>query len=84
MINVAGEGFSGWLNQTFDFVATGSSEVLSFLAAGTPAGVPPFALLANVSVTVAPEPAGITVMLSGIAGLMGFAWVRRWRIRGIR
>jgi hypothetical protein len=77
VINVPGEGFSGWMNTAFSYVATSSSEVLSFLAAGTPNGVPPFALLTNVSVTVAPEPAGITVLLSGIAGLMGLARYRR-------
>lgn len=71
IINVADHGFSGWLNQTFNFVASSSSEVLSFLAAGTPAGVPPFALLANVSVTKVPEPASAALMLSAIAGLAG-------------
>jgi hypothetical protein len=74
--NLPSEGFSGWMNQTFDFVATSSSEVLSFLATGGPAGVPPFALLANVSMTVAPEPSGIAVLASGIAGLMALAWYR--------
>ena len=64
-------GFTGWMDQTFDFVATSSSEVLSFLANGTPAGVPPFALLANVSMTQVPEPGSLMVLLSGITGLIG-------------
>jgi hypothetical protein len=52
--------FSGWMQQTFDFTATNSSEVLSFLATGTPNGEPPFSLLADVSMQVAvPEPSQI-------------------------
>jgi PEP-CTERM motif len=70
-------GFSGWMDQTFDFVATAPSEVLSFLANGTPAGVPPFALLANVSMTQVPEPASLTVMAAGLAGLIVAARRRR-------
>jgi hypothetical protein len=70
-------GFAGWMDQTFDFVATAPSEVLSFLANGTPAGVPPFALLANVSMTQVPEPASLTVMAAGLAGLITAARRRR-------
>jgi hypothetical protein len=70
-------GFTGWMNQTFDFVATSSSEVLSFLANGSPAGVPPFALLANVSMTQVPEPASVLVMFTGLAGLIAAGWRRR-------
>jgi hypothetical protein len=76
VVNLPSEGFSGWMNQTFDFVATNTSEVLSFLASGGPAGVPPFALLANVSLTQVPEPSGLPVMLTGLAALVGLAWYR--------
>jgi hypothetical protein len=76
IVNNASRGFTGWMDQTFDFVATGPSDVLSFLANGTPAGVPPFALLANVSMTQVPEPASLTVLLSGITGLIGLGWRR--------
>lgn len=68
VVNVASHGFSGWMNQTFTYVATGSSQVLSFLANGTPTGSPPFALLANVSVTQVPEPAAMPVMLVALQG----------------
>lgn len=71
IVTNASQGFTGWMDQTFDFVATSSSEVLSFLANGTPAGVPPFALLANVSMTQVPEPGSLMVLLSGITGLIG-------------
>ena len=44
-----------------------SSELLSFLAVGTPAGnVPPFALLDGVSLTAVPEPATWAMMLIAI------------------
>jgi hypothetical protein len=65
------------MTQTFYFVATNTSELLSFLATGTPSGEPPFALLANVSVTV-PEPDSVTIMLSGLVALIGLT-----RFRGL-
>ena len=82
-ISVPNKGFSGWLNQTFDFVATSPSETLSFFATGTPSGVPPFALLANVSIVDTPEPASLAILSAGIAGLIGVVRRRRRSIRGI-
>lgn len=75
-VNLASQGFSGWINQTFGFIATTSSEVLSFLAAGSPA-IPPFVLVANVSVTKAPEPASVAIMLTGLVSLAGLGGARR-------
>lgn len=72
IVDVASEGFSGWMTQTFSYVATATTETLSFLASGSPAE-PPFVLLANVSLTLAPEPASIAVMVSGLVGLIGVA-----------
>lgn len=74
-LNVPSQGFSGWMTQTFSFVATTSTEVLSFLATGT--NNPPFILVANVSLTRAPEPASIVVLLTGLAGLVGVSFARR-------
>lgn len=68
-VSLVSEGFSGWTNETFAFIATSASETLSFLATGTPSGQPPFALLADVVVT-APEPAGVALMMSGIAAMV--------------
>jgi hypothetical protein len=81
VVALPSQGFTGWMKQSFTYLATSTSEVLSFLAVGTPAGVPPFALLDGVSVTKVPEPASITVLLVGIAGLAGAV---RLRNRGRR
>ena len=77
VVNVASQGFSGWMLQTMSFVATSASEQLSFLAIGTPNGVPPFALLTNVSLVKAPEPASAALMFVGVAALVGFSWRKR-------
>jgi hypothetical protein len=81
VLSLATEGASGWMNQTFDFIATSSSEVLSFLATGTPSGEPPIALLANVTVTNIPEPSTLTVMATGFAGLIRIGRRRRVPLR---
>lgn len=73
----ASHGFTGWQKETFTFTATSASEVLSFLAAGTPNGVPPFSLIDGVSMTSAvPEPEVLGMMGLGL-GLVGFAARRR-------
>ena len=77
VVNNASHGFSGWMHQTFTFTATGASEVLSFLAVGTPNGVPPFALLDGVTLAAAvPEPSTWALMLGGFA-VVGFIARRR-------
>jgi hypothetical protein len=74
----AGQGFTGWMAQSFTYTATSTSEVLSFLAQGTPNGVPPTALLDGVSLTAVPEPSTWAMMLAGF-GVFGFAAYRRRR-----
>jgi hypothetical protein len=77
-VTIFSHGFSGWKTTTFDFLAQGSSETLSFLATGTGgAALPPFALLdgVNVEATTVPEPSTWAMMLLGIAGL-GYAGFR--------
>lgn len=49
--SIPSHGFSGWQYQTFNYVATSTSQTLSFLANGTPTGVPPFAFLDGVTMT---------------------------------
>lgn len=74
----ASNGFTGWYYQTFNFIASSSSEVLSFLSVGTPISPsePPFALLDGVSVTAAPEPSSLLIMGAGLLGL-GVVGLRR-------
>ncbi len=64
------EDFQDWRQQVFTFTATGTSEVLSFLAAGTPMGNPPFSLLDNVQLNAVPEPDSLPLMLSGLGLLV--------------
>ncbi len=68
-------GFSGWFHEAFTFTADSSTQVLSFLAHGTPEGVPPFSVLDGVSLNV-PEPATWAMMIAGF-GLVGLAARRR-------
>jgi hypothetical protein len=74
IVNNASEGFTGWQYVTMNFTASGASDVLSFLAAGTPTGEPPFSLLDGVDVEV-PEPscklllAGVGVVAAGLSKL---------------
>lgn len=81
VVSLLTEGASAWMTQTFDYVATSSSEVLSFLATGTPSGQPPFALLANVTVTNIPEPASGALLAAGLVGIA--VCVRRGRPHGV-
>jgi PEP-CTERM motif len=70
-------GFSGWFREDFSFTAQSGSEVLSFLAVGTPTGQPPFLLLDGVSLQAAvPEPATWAMLIVGF-GLVGTMARRR-------
>jgi len=74
------EGFTGWMVATLDFTATSSSELLSFLAVGTPDGEPPFSLLTGVDLEkVVSEPASLAALL---VGLTAVGVVRRRRRGG--
>lgn len=62
--------FSPWTKQTMLFQATQTSEVLSFLAAGTPSGVPPFSLLDGVVLIAAPEPSYLGAVGAAFLGMV--------------
>ena len=69
-------GFSGWLQETVQFIYNGPTGLaaLSFLADGSPFGLPPAALLGNVSLlSNVPEPATISLMSGSLLGLLAFS-----------
>jgi len=78
VLSIASGGFSGWQTEKFTFTASDTSEVLTFLSLGTPNGLPPMALIDNVSLTV-PEPASWAMMILGF-GAIGYAMRRRTRM----
>lgn len=84
LVNNLSQSWTGWMTQTMHFTATSTSELLSFLAYSTTTScnLPPFALLANVSLV--PEPAGVASMFVGIVGLVGLSWRRRIATRAHR
>ena len=70
------QGFTGWFTTTFNYTATASSELLSFLSIGTPTGLPPIATLDGVSLVDVPEPGSVGLMALGL-GVVGLCFMRR-------
>jgi hypothetical protein len=83
-MNNANHGAVAWQQQTLTFTATSASEILSFLAVGTPNGLPPVSLLDGISLTPptppgpTPTPEPVSISLLGLS-LAGIAAVRRRR-----
>jgi hypothetical protein len=67
LTGITSERFSGWMNETMTFVASASSETLSFYASGN--GNMPMVLLADPQLIT--EPAPIAVMGCGLIALFG-------------
>ncbi len=83
-VSIGSQGFSGWMSESFDYTATSTSEVLSFLATGGPNGsVPPFCLLDGVSMTqvTTPDSTSTSVLLGLAVSAMGFAARCRRQVR---
>jgi hypothetical protein len=69
--------YTGWTLQTMTFTAPSATDFLNFFSVGS--GVPPVALLADVTLTAAvPEPGYLPILGVGLLGLFA---VSRWRKR---
>lgn len=68
IVTVPSTGFHPWEQKTFKFTATDTTQVLKFLANGTPDGIPPFALLDGVTVTATTVPEA-PVYIGGLVAL---------------
>jgi hypothetical protein len=80
-VTVTSESFSGWQQATFYFYAGATTETLSFLAAGTPDGEPPFSLLAGVDLEIVPDFSNWAVFAAFGALCIGLELLRRRRRR---
>jgi hypothetical protein len=67
-----------WQSVTLDFTATSTTETLSFLALGTPNGLPPMVFVDGVSLVATPEPESYTLMAI-VMVLVGFLAASRRR-----
>ena len=74
----ASQSSTPWLTQTFLYRATATTETLTFLAQGTPSGLPPMVALDGVSLVAAPEPASIAMFGTALA-VLGFFYRRQRR-----
>jgi hypothetical protein len=70
IVTTPSQGFMGWRHEDFIFTnGSSTSALLSFLAIGTPGGLPPQVLLDGVSVTQVPEPGSAALIAIGLLGL---------------
>lgn len=69
-------GFQGWFEVVRRFTARSNNQTLSFLAEGTPNGLPPVALLDGISISAVPEPQSWAMLIAGFA-LVGVTARRR-------
>ena len=81
------QGFVDWTLQSVTFLVTDpvlpagsvTSELLGFLAQGTPNGIPPMVLLDNVGIDTVPEPEAYTLMVVGLLGILAVRGQRKKR-----
>ena len=75
------KGFTGWMTESFTYTAAATTELLSFLAVGTPSGVPPFVLLDGVSMQATAVPDSSLILIAGCAAMAGICRLRPRRRR---
>ena len=70
---IESKGHSNWISESFIFKADATSDTLTFLSLGSPAGVPPVGILSNVNVvaTSVPEPSTMVMLGLGMAWIVG-------------
>jgi hypothetical protein len=79
IVNDPSHDFQPWTKVTMTFKASATSQVLTFLALGTPVNDPPMVFIDGVNmVQVVPEPS--TIAIAGI-GICALLLLRRRRIR---
>ena len=71
-MNLADNAPSFWDTQVqkMTFVATATTQTLTFLAKGTPQGQPPVVLLDGVSMIQTPEPATLVLLGGGLIAII--------------
>jgi len=77
LMNDASQNDIPWQTQAMTFTATAASEVLEFIAIGTPNGEPPFVLLDGVSLQAIPEPTAFALIGLGLLAIPIANRVRR-------
>jgi hypothetical protein len=88
-VSTAGNGFSSWLIESFNFTAASSTETLKFLAEGSWDGPGPLVLLDGVSVyastlpAAVPEPGTVGLLACALAGAGAFRLRRRAQAKAI-
>jgi hypothetical protein len=80
LFSIGSQGYSGWFQEEMIFTTPSTipsgGEMLTFLAVGSPTGLPPFMLLDSVDLQAVPEPAGCALVGVGLLGAL-FAHRRR-------
>ena len=70
LMSLAQGGVHPWEVVTESFTAHTVSQVLSFLAVGTPNGEPPISFIDGIDIEAVPEPATLSIIGLGVLGLL--------------
>lgn len=91
-ITIPNKGFSGWSNESFNFIAGGSTETLTIVAEGPDSGLGAIVLLDNVQASLStpptppaavPEPGTVGLFACALAGAGAFRLRRRAQAKAI-